>query len=329
MPTGSRSRPQRFWFKPRNPGLEPGPDGQFHRHRGRGRVLAGANATSSSATDTGAVMATTGSVNLTIGSATNANGNVTIQANNQSVQSAQATGVAVGGILAIGIDIAQASSGVNTSAQLGAGTITNITGTLAVLASGSDTNDVSSTAGSGGVIAGDAAIGNTSDTSTVMANLAGGTLIAGTVQVAATNGSTYAPLVNSVNAALVGVSGAGSTNSESTTANAVVNNGTDIIASNAVSVTAQNTINEFQSGISAGAGGVFNGTAAKSVTTVSSTSGVTIGNSVQIMVMTASSQCHSAQGLEGDHDERHGHARNRWRDRRIEHQFEPRGHAEQ
>src|SRR5581483_11972878 len=124
---------------------------------GTGGILVGLNATVSTAMTSGTVQATTGAgVFLPDGA-------VTIQAISTSNQSAASTGVAVGGFFAIGVDVANANSNVATLAQLGAGAMTSPsrTGNLTVEATGTDTNDAASTAGSGGLIAGDASIGNT------------------------------------------------------------------------------------------------------------------------------------------------------------------------
>ncbi len=85
---------------------------------GVGGALAGINATVSTATSDGSVQASTGT------SVTLPDGDVTIEANNTSEQSANATGVAVGGYAA-GVDVATANSAVTTLAQLGTGVITD------------------------------------------------------------------------------------------------------------------------------------------------------------------------------------------------------------
>ena len=169
--------------------------------------------------------------------------------------------------------------------------MTNIAGTLEVSATGTDQNDVSSTAGSGALVAGDAADGTTSDTSAVSASVGGGGILsAGTVEVTANNNSTYMPEVSSVNAAAVGASGANATNTDAISAMATVNPNTVITASSAVDITAQNTFTETvpanASSVSAGAGGLLNGTAAVSKSTLNGNATVTIGGGVLIEVET-------------------------------------------
>jgi len=278
----------------RTPDAGNDPTAQASATAGSGGVLFGANATVSTATSGGFVQAATGTGVML------PDGNVTIEATNSSDQSANATGVAVGGLLAIGADVATATSNVTTLAQLGAGAITNVTGTLDVSATGKDENDVSSTAGSGGAIAGDASVGNTNDTSTVSAVVVG-SLLAGTVNVGATNNSIFTPDVSSVNAALAGASGAVANNNDNTAANATVLSNTVIMASFAVDITAQNTFTENVptngNTVSAGAGGFLNGTAALSTTTLTGNATVTIGSSVMIDVETPTTPSTGTPGI--------------------------------
>src|SRR5208337_4830633 len=178
--------------------------------------------------------------------------------------------------------------------------VTDITGTLDVSATGTDENDASSTAGSGGAIAGDASVGNTNDTSTVSA-VVGGRQLAGTVDVTATNNSVYTPDVNSVNAAYAGASGALANNNDNTAADATVLSDTVIMASFAVDITAQNTFTENVptngNTVSAGAGGFLNGTAAVSTTTLTGNATVTIGSSVMIDVETPTTPSTGTPGI--------------------------------
>jgi hypothetical protein len=254
---------------------------------GVGGLLAGANATDAEAAAGGSVMAYTGN------SVTLPDGDVSVIANNETVQSSDATGVAAGLYFAVGADVAKSTSGVTTSAQLGSVTSDAArTGALTVRATGYDENDASTTAGSGGIVAGDASVGITGDTSTVAAGLGGGTIYAGTVEVSADNTSQYTPNVNSVNAAAAGASGADSENDDTTSATTSVAGDTGIVAAHAVALTAQNTFLEVAKGdtVTAAAGGLLNGTAALSNSTLDGTAGVTVGNGVFIDVMTQSTE---------------------------------------
>jgi hypothetical protein len=228
-------------------------------------------------------------------------GDIAIEVTNSSLQNASATGVAVSGLLAIGLDFAAANSTVSTQAQLGADMITDITGTIAVSAAGTDDNLASSTAGSGGLIAGDASVTNTTDNSTTSATVDGGFLTGANVLVGANNNSVYTTDANSVNAAVAGFSGAVATNTDNTEASATVSNNTAIIASFAVDITAQNTFTEtvplFADSVSAGSGGVLNGTAAVSSSTLIGNADVTIGSDVLISVQTITPPSTGTSGI--------------------------------
>ncbi len=275
---------------------------------GAGGVLAGINATVSTAQAEGTVQATTGTAVML------PNGNVSIDATSTSDQSAMATGVAIGGILALGADAATANSSVTTTAQLGAGVLTSSSrsGALTVAATGTDQNNASSTAGSGGLIAGDVSVGDTNDTSTVSATLGGplasGTMpaiFAGTVNVSANNNSKFTPNVTSANAAVAGASGAAANNTDNIAANATILSNTVIMASSAVDVTAQNTFTEnlptngttIGNTVTAGAGGFLNGTAAVSDTNLTGNADVTIGSLVTIWVESTSTNSTGTSGI--------------------------------
>ena len=121
---------------------------------GSGGVLAGVDATSSTASTSGFVVARTGNdVSLNCG--------VSISAQNTTDQNAWAHGDAAGGALGVGDCSSNASSNVTTNAFLGAGATMGSQaapdGALAITATGSDSNAAASTAGAGGVVSGDCA----------------------------------------------------------------------------------------------------------------------------------------------------------------------------
>ena len=222
---------------------------------GSGGLLVGATGGNSQVSTSGSVTASTGN------SVTLPNGDVEILAMNQTSQSANATGGAAGA-LAVGAFTTTASSDVDTSAELGSSVITSSsrTGSLAVEASGLDVNVASTTAGSGGLVGVDAADATTEDQSTAAASLGGGTstspttLYAGNVTVAAKNVSNYAPSVDSVNAAVVGGSGAVAANIDTNSATTTIGDYTTIDATGLVEIGAQNQYVEMTSGASATAG---------------------------------------------------------------------------
>ena len=258
-----------------------GPTAEASTTGGAGGLLGSIDAATSTA-------ASSGTVEASAGNAMFMGGDVTIEATNASDQSASSTGVAAGGLLAAGTDVATASSGVSTIATLGPQAMAVLTGTLLVSANGTDENDVSSTSGSGADFGGDAAVGNTSDMSTTSASVGGSLLGAGTVSVTASNNSVFSSDVSSVNASLAGGSGASANNNNTTAASAEVFGNSNIKASLAVNITANNTYTENVppdgNSVTAGGGGVINGNAADSSTNLTGNSSVTIDGNVTIDV---------------------------------------------
>jgi hypothetical protein len=256
--------------------------------------LIGGNATLSSASSNGTVEATTERVNLVV------SGDITFSATSTSNQSASANGTVVGALLGVGVDEADASSAVVTKAQLGGGT-TTAAGTLNVNAAATDKNNGTSTANSGGVLAGDASIGKTSDKNSMVLAEAGGKIAAGTVNVSALNQSVYSPNVNSLNAAVFGGSGAAATNTDTIAANAMIDSGTTIMASFAVNLSAQNTFQENLpfggNSVTAGSGGLATGAAATSTTTLTGNANVDVGDSVKINVETPTAPTSGNPGI--------------------------------
>ncbi len=255
---------------------------------GAGGLLVGVNATSATAQATGSVSAYTGNSVLL------PNGDVGITATNNTMQDAVATGVAVGG-LALGADLATATSNVATSANLGPNTITNAgrSGALNISALGANQNTANSTAGGGGIIAGSLSGATTTDNSGASAGIAagangepagGGTIHAGVVTVSATNNSNYAPTVNSLQAAAFGASGAFASNTDNTSTLVTVGNNVSILATGIVAIGAHNYFTDTNSGASvqAAAGGVASGAAAESTSSLISNSSVTLGNNVTV-----------------------------------------------
>ena len=277
-----------------SPDTNSDPTAQASSTAGSGGLLLGVDAATSTVFIGGSVQAYTGS------GVTLPDGDIIIAANNNTSQSANALGVAVGGLLAVGGNVTNASSDVATSAYLGANPImsSSRSGSLIVMASGLDTNAASTTAGSGGYVGVDAADATTKDESTVTASLTSGTstapstIYAGNVTVSAMNVCDYAPSVNSVNAAIIGGSGAVATNTDSTSATTTIGNDTTIVALGLVEIGAQNEFAETTSGASAsaGAGGSINGTAAKTDSQINqnvnntpfSSASVSLGTAVNI-----------------------------------------------
>ena len=256
---------------------------------GSGGVLVGVDATVVTAKATGTVEAFTGTnVGLPLG-------NVTILANDATYQSSADTGVAAAGVLAVGVVTANASSDISTTATLGANPVmtSTRTGMLTVMASGNNQNAASSIAGAGGIVSGDGSAANISDSSTTKATVLGGTLYGSTVTISAINSSSFAPSVNSINASIVGASGAVATTTESTSSTTSIADNTVIKTTGLVTIASQNQYGSFDNPNSSsinkgnaaysGAGGVITGDASVETTTINPGGAkLTLGNSVSI-----------------------------------------------
>ena len=217
----------------------------------------------------------------------NPNGSLSVNAEAKHTATATADG-GVGSLgfpFSLGVGVYTASSTVQPTVQAYLrGINVSIPGTLAVTSGADNSTAASATAGSGGLVAGDAALANTGDTTHVTAALYGGTFHAGSVLVASSNSSSYAPHADSVNAAVVGGSGAVAGHQADTSTTTSLSDSTSIYTPGTVSLTATEKFAELTQGNSAtaAAGGVVNGTAAVSEATLTGNAVLSVGNSVTI-----------------------------------------------
>ncbi|WP_082540812.1 leukotoxin LktA family filamentous adhesin [Pseudolabrys sp. Root1462] len=205
---------------------------------------------------------------------------VSIGAQNDTDQYAEATGAAFG-YVAAGATITLASSNGHTTAYLDTGVVTsaNNTGSLSIVATGTDTNAAKSTAGSGGFSAGAAAVSTTSTTSTVDASLKGNAntttatiLYLGGLGVRAGHTTNYAATGDAFQASAIGASGGNAANTITSTVNAGV--GANLVINSAggdMNVIAADTVTKTGGGARAGSGGVAAGAATLSSSTVTQT----------------------------------------------------------
>jgi hypothetical protein len=258
-----------------------GTNSAFARATGAsGGALVGANATVATARSDSDVAATLGT-GVTLPA-----GNVVVRANNFTRQQAEGLGLALG-FVAVGANDVEATSNNTTLASVGTGVITSPgrLGELAVVAQGDDENTAASTAGSGGVIAGNASFAETRDTSTVTASLGGGTtLYTGALLVDAAHTSDFAPNSNSVNAAALGASGAFARHTTTSTVGASLGANLVVNAAGPAVVSASNIFSDGSSGerASGAGGGVANGAAVGSATTLTGLTSVTLADDVRI-----------------------------------------------
>lgn len=236
-------------------------------------------------------------------------GAVSISASNTTNQYAKGTGVALSGGLAVGLVDAEASSTSTTTARVGQNTLStaqardangNITtpgtGDVSISATGSDTNNADSTAGAGGVYAGNGSVAGTTDTSTVTASVGDNSRISATsISVSADHSDIFGQMANSLNAGIVGASAALSRHDGTSTVGVDIGTMVALNASAggltkvciaygcqaAVNITATNTFTDTKSGTRAGAGGGINGAGATSTININRSGGgttISIGN---------------------------------------------------
>jgi filamentous hemagglutinin family protein len=246
---------------------------------GAGGTLVGANASVSTASDNATVTASIGN-NVTLTSA-----DISIAAVNNSNQTASTTGVGLGWYAA-GANTAVANANGSTTASLGTGATGSRAGKLDILATGTDQNFSGAMAGTGGVVAGNAATATTSDTSTTTAKILGtgtrATLSGSDISVIAQHTDNYGESADSVNAAVAGASGAIAIHTATSTVLADIGQNVTLNAGGSVVVGAANSFISINSGdsASAAAGGVVNASAAVSTTTITGNTTANLGSGV-------------------------------------------------
>jgi len=254
-------------------------------YAGTGGLLLGASATYASAKNDADVAASIGN------SVTLPDSDVSVKATNISDQYANAMGLVFGGFgVAIGADIAYSSFNGTTRATLGSKAVTSASrrGNLLISAVGKDNNTAKTTAGTGGMLAGNASVAETSDTATTTAELLDGdsalTLYTGTLSVQAEHTDTYTNKADSLNAAMVGASGAYAKHAATSTVESTLGDHLHIEALGKVSVDATNRFVEAAAGDSAmgAAGGVLVGAAVISENTFTAHTHTEIGDGVTI-----------------------------------------------
>ncbi|MBD1822859.1 DUF4347 domain-containing protein [Cyanobacteria bacterium FACHB-DQ100] len=270
--------------------LSTGGDAAYAKATGSGGALFGSlNASESTATNSGQVSAYVGKYsNLTI---TNT---ASIKADADSQQTAEADGYNAGA-LALGNNIASAESSLTTQAYLDNGV--NVTAKdLKIQAIGNDYNYANAIAGGGGVVSGRAATGSTDNASTAKVRIEDGDTTSGNVEIKISNAidiladqtTKFNSKSNSVNASVVGGSGAYTENTVNSTASVTIGTDTDNTVQNLVINAASLTVNANQTILKpelvdetaeSASGGVIDAPAASSTTTINNSTTITIGDS--------------------------------------------------
>lgn len=253
---------------------------------GAGAALLGVNASTAKATDKTTVLASVGNhVKLP-------SGNVSIAASGTTHQSASASGDS-GGIISAGASLATASSDTTTIASLGDGDGSSqaTAGSLSVTATGNDVNDANSTAGSGGLISGNASHANTSAKADTEASVGSDLALndLSSFQLNATQTDAYGGVANSILAAVIGGSGAYVNNTISSATRTSIGDDTDITTAGDIDVLAQTTLGNdggHNQGATGGAGGGISGAAAGVKTVIEAGNTATIGERVNLVAGT-------------------------------------------
>ncbi|HUU83030.1 MAG TPA: hypothetical protein VM243_05950, partial [Phycisphaerae bacterium] len=253
------------------------------RATGSSGGLIGVSATKSKAHSGGTVTAYVGQ-NSTL----NVTGTAKIFAETSSKQNAVADGFSAG-LVAAGANKATASSNSITKAFLGSG-VTVTGGALEISATGTDDNLANSESGSGAIVSGAAASAKTQSTSITTAYVEDGpsaaTIRVNDLTITADHTSKFDSKANSVNAALVGVSGAYADNSVNSTVEVNLGAQNDVEAENIV-VEAINKTEKPESGyaVQSGSGGVIDAPAAESNTTINHSTSVMVGADAKLRLV--------------------------------------------
>ena len=254
-----------------------------------GSLLVGANGSDSRAGSTALVNATVGGSNSFAIS-----GSTSLTASNQTRQTAETSGVTIGGLLAIGANLASATAGSVTLASVDNGNTGSVGSALSVLATGHDQTYADAEAGSGGIIAGAAAVASTRNLSNTQALLGGGTSTTalstatnGRMEVRADHIATFNSRVDSLSAGVVGASGAQARNDIDARVVAGIKAGANLrtwdLDVYALNQTRKPWLADFN--VFAGAGGLAGGAAGSSETTVDNITLVVVGDGARVRVL--------------------------------------------
>ena len=273
---------------------------------GAGSLFVGADASTATASNSSSVEAYVNS-NVAFGT-----GNLTIQADRDVDDETSATGIAVGGLLAVGATIAQTSDSGDVSAWLDKGfkSVDNgpavLIGALKIEAgtgigttnpatTGGDTAGAIAISGSGAPIAGTAGVATTSQTATIYAGIkdfdappTNGTLSTIYAMDGVTVDTNYITQSNvsadTLQAALAGGSGAVTTRTVSPTLTTYV--GAELALETPASLSVTSLLQSVLGGeTQTGAGGLINGNAAVDTATVDPTITLTVGANDKLLVL--------------------------------------------
>ncbi len=254
-----------------------------------GGALLGAGATSAEAG-----VQTTTEASLGQGVQATATRNLSVLANSVTSGDTAATGV-YAGFIAGGSNEAVTTANTTTTAKVGQGANLSATNALAVNATGADTLRADTEAGAGGLgslVASKAETKAEAHTSAALGSLgaSGGQATAGSVQVNATQTTNFNATADSLNASVVGYSGARAVNTVDTDTRADIGLGFNVTANNgnvqvkAVNHVVKQALASGQFNVDSASGGLLNGAAARSQTLIRNRAHVGVGAGSNVTV---------------------------------------------
>jgi filamentous hemagglutinin family protein len=245
---------------------------------GSGGLYFSANGTVATASNNGSVSATTGNRLQLPG------GRIDISADSATHQYADALGIAVSGGLSVGVAVASATATTQTVASLGSNTqaSSGVTmGDVVLSATGNDLNQAKSVAGSGGLIAGNASQVITRATGTASVSVGNNSnLLMDNLSLNASYTGRFGAHADSVNAALLGASGAGVQNNLTGNSTVTVGDGALLVTRQDMLISASNhfyTQRFDDTAVSGAGGGVISGQAVVNKTDITGNALVNIG----------------------------------------------------
>ena len=211
-------------------------------------------------------------------------GSVAVKADASSNARSQLTGVNAD-LLGVGIYTAVTTIKPTVSSSLVSATLAAV-GTLEVSATQSGTATARATAGSGGLLDGNAALTTLTQAPTVSASVSG-SASAGVIKVRATSQSDYDSYADSIQAAVVGASGARSTNTLTPVVATTIDTGTTFAAASGMTVAADGTIQRTggRDAVKIGAGGLANGYIGSIDTNITATTTVNVKDDASLTVL--------------------------------------------
>lgn len=238
-----------------------------------GGALMGLNATVASANLDTNVLADIGQ-----GTQLAITGNAAVKASDATRVKTDATGIAVGGLLAIGANVGLADIDATQRVRFGATGL--VGGTLALSATGSNGISGDAVAGSGGVVAGSASTLNLDATSATTVDVLGSTnILTGRTDVLAEHRLDYAADSDSIQAAMVGASGTFIDLDLGATTQVLVRDGARVAALDGLDIEAH-TITQGGAEAFSGSGGVISGSAVLIDNSIRDTTRIQVGNNV-------------------------------------------------